>query len=213
MSSSPASVDSLLPLSLLEAVRDVDSPIEDIEAELVGDLRNKRLGLSDTVYMQIRRYTEAVKRNHRTGHEEAAGLAKLIGRRADAEAVFRAAGRFLALEAYGTISPVSRRLMLTLPSFLSRPIALRHTRRLSRRYFGGRVSRVGSSIFLEVAQSVTLDAAPRSVGCAYYEAGLKELLRLLANSVGAVEHHRCATRGEGMCAWRAEWRPSHTRTE
>jgi predicted hydrocarbon binding protein len=210
MSTTSASVDSLLPLSLLEAVRDVDSPIEDIEAELVGDLRNKRLGLSDTVYMQIRRYSEAVKRSQRTGIDEAAGLAKLIGRRSDAEAVFRAAGKFLAREAYQTISPVSRRLMLVLPSLLTRPIALRHTRKLTRRYFGGRVSRVGSSIFLEVSHSVTLEAAPRSIGCAYYEAGLKELLRLLVNSVGAVEHHRCATRGEGTCAWRAEWRPSHT---
>jgi hypothetical protein len=52
-------VDALLPLSFLEAVRHVDSPEEDFEAELVSDLRNKRLGLSDTVYNQIRRFNEA----------------------------------------------------------------------------------------------------------------------------------------------------------
>ncbi len=212
-SATSASVDSLLPLSLLEAVRDVDSPIEDFEAELVGDLRNKRLGLSDTVYMQIKRYTEAVKRSQRTAHDETVALAKLIGRRTDAEAVFRAAGKFLARESYSTISPLSRRLMLTLPSLFTRPMALRHTRKLARRYLGGRVSRVGTSIYLEVAHSVTQDAASRSIGCSYYEAGLKELLRLLVNSVGAVEHHRCATRGEGTCSWRAEWRVSHTPSE
>lgn len=212
-SASPAPVDSLVPLSLLEAVRNVDSPIEDYEAELVGDLRNKRLGLSDTVYMQIRRFSEAVKRNQRTSHDEVAAIAKLIGRRPDAEAVFRAAGRYLAKEAYQTISPVSRRLMLVLPSLMSRPITLRHMRRIARRYCNGRVSRVGSSIYLEVTQSVTQDSAPRSTGCAYYEAGLKELLRLLVNSVGSVEHHRCATRSEGTCSWRAEWRPSHTSSE
>lgn len=201
-------VDALLPLSFLEAVRNVDTPVEDLEAELVSDLRNKRLGLSDTVYMQIKRFTDAVKRGQRTSHDEAVGLARLIGRRADAEAVFRAAGRYLAGEAYQTLSPIARRTMLALPSILARPIALRYTRRLARRYFNGRVTRVGSSIYLEVPRSVTLDTAPRSAGCAYYEAGLKELLRLLVNSTGTVTHVRCGSRGEGACAWQAEWRPT-----
>lgn len=203
-----ATVDALLPLSFLEAVRNVDSPAEDFEAELVSDLRNKRLGLSDTVYMQIRRFTDAVKKQQRTSHDEAVALAKLLGRRPDAEAVFRAAGRYLACEAYQTVSPFTRRMLLVLPTIMTRPITLRHTRRLSARYFNGRVSRVGASVYLEVVRSVTADSAPRSTGCAYYEAGLKELLRLMVNSVGLVEHVRCATRGEGTCAWRAEWRPT-----
>jgi predicted hydrocarbon binding protein len=203
-----ATVDALLPLSFLEAVRFVDSPEEDFEAELVGDLRNKRLGLSETVYMQIRRFTDAVKRGQRMSHDEAAGLAKLLGRRPDAEAVFRAAGRYLAREAYQAMSPVTRRLLLILPAIMARPIALRHTRRIADRFFNGRVSRVGSSVYLEVVRSVTAGSAPRSVGCTYYEAGLKELLRLMVNSVGGVEHVRCSTRGEGTCTWQAEWRPS-----
>ena len=203
----PDTVDALLPLSFLEAVRNVDSPVEDFEAELVGDLRNKRLGLSDTVYMQIKRLTDAVKRGQRTGHDEAVGLAKLIGRRPDAEAVFRAAGRHMAAEAYAAIGGMSRRMMLVLPSFLARPIALGYTRRMAQRYLNASISRVGSNVYLEVKRSVTLDTAPRSIGCTYYEASLKEVLRLLVNSVGAVEHVRCATRGEGACSWRAEWKP------
>jgi len=200
-------VDALLPLSFLEAVRHVDAPDEDV-AELVSDLRNKRLGLSETVYNQIKRFTDAVKRRQRTSHDEAVGLATLIGRRPDAEAVFRAAGRYLAGEAYMSISPITRRLLLVLPSLIARPIALRHCRRLSARYFNGRVNRVGSSVYLEVERSVTATSAPRSIGCAYYEAGLKEMLRLMVNSVGGVEHVRCNNRGEGSCAWRAEWRPT-----
>jgi predicted hydrocarbon binding protein len=54
---------------------------------------------------------------------------------------------------------------------------------------------------------VTIDSAKGSIGCAYYEAGLAELLRLLINGGGAVDHVRCVARGEGMCSWRAEWRP------
>src|SRR5258705_13619998 len=86
-------VDPLLPLSLLEAVRTVDLPEGDLEAEFVAELRNKRLGLSDTVFAQIKRLTEAVRRRQPQSFDEAQGIAKLIGRRPHAEAVFREAGR------------------------------------------------------------------------------------------------------------------------
>lgn len=202
-----ATVDPLLPLTLFEAVRAVDMPSGEQEAEFVHELRNKRLGLSETVFAQIRRYSDAVKRNQRPSLEEAVQLAKLIGRRPDAEAVFREAGRLLAQQAYRTISPLTRRMLLVLPSLLARPIALRHARRITGRYAAGAVRRVGSAILLEVRESVTLDAAPRLGGCAYYESALRELLQLLVGGVGAVEHVRCASRGEGTCEWRAEWRP------
>ena len=124
-----ATVDALLPLSLLEAVRDVDTPAGVLEAEFVDELRNKRFGLSDTVYTQIKRYTEAVRRNHRPAQDEVIALARLIGRRPDAEAVLRAAGRYLAHEAYMTVPAVSRAMIRALPAFVSRPMALRKVAR------------------------------------------------------------------------------------
>src|SRR6185503_15259912 len=125
-----ATVDALLPLSLLEAVRNVDTP-GDLDSEFVDELRNKRLGLSDTVYLQIKRYADAVRRRQRAAHDEAVALARLIGRRPDAEAVFRSAGRILADEAYQTLSPIARRLMRAMPSMLARPLALRAMRRIA----------------------------------------------------------------------------------
>ena len=204
-------VDALLPLSLLEAVRAVDRPSGEHEAEFVPELRNKRLGLSDTVYAQIRRYTEAVRKSQRTSYDEAVALARLIGRRPDAETVFRAAGRWLANEAYRTISPVTRRMMRLLPSLLARPLALRQAQRIAARYLGGSVTRVGSFLLLDVPVSVTVDTAPNGTGCSYYESALRELLRLLVDGGGAVEHVRCTSRGEGSCEWRAEWRVSRDR--
>lgn len=200
-------VDPRIPLSLLEAVRTVDTPDGVEEAEYVPELRNKRLGLSDTVYAQIRRYSDAVRRNQRISHEEAAGLARLIGRRPDAEAVYRAAGRAIANAAYLTLPAPTRRMLRLLPGMVARPIALRHLRRLAARYFNGGVTRVGSSVVLEVPETVTYEAAPRQAGCAYYEAGLAELLALLVAGTSGVEHVRCAERDEGTCQWRAEWRP------
>lgn len=198
-------VDALLPLSFLEAVRSVDLPDDDQDAELVPELRNKRLGLSDTVYAQIRRYSEAARRHQRAVQDEATGIAKLIGRRPDAEEVFRAAGRYLATQAYQAIPGTSRQLIAALPSFVARPLALRHTGRIARRYLNGHVRRSGSFISLEVAHSATVHSAPGRAGCAYYAEFLSELLRLLGTSVSAVDHVRCAARGEGSCEWRAEW--------
>ena len=80
-------------------------------------------------------------------------------------------------------------------------------RRISTRYADGTVRRVGSTILLVVPNPVTLDATARQGGCAYYESALRELMQLLVGGVGAVEHVRCASRGEGTCEWRAEWRP------
>ena len=208
----PSTVDPLLPLSLFEAVRSIDLPQGEHEAEFVDELRNKRFGLSDTVLAQIQRYTAAVKRKQRQPADEVMNVARLIGRRPDAEAVFREAGCMLARQVYRTLSPVARRLMHLLPSLLARPIALGYTRRLSKRYLAGTVRRVGSALLLDVRDSVTVDTAAGVGGCVYYESVLRELLLLLVGGVGAVDHVRCASRGEGTCEWRAEWRPIGSRS-
>jgi hypothetical protein len=191
---------------LLEAVRNVDTPSDQLDAEYVDELRNKRLGLSDTIYAQIKRHTEAVKRGHRTGQDEAVALAKLIGRRPDAEAVFRAAGRYMAGQAYRTISPVTRKMMRLLPAAVARPLAFRHARKIAARSLNGNIRKVGSFLLFEVPRSITLGTAPGAIGCTYYEASLRELLQVLIGSVGGVEHVRCIGRGEGACEWRADWR-------
>jgi hypothetical protein len=200
-----ATVDALLPLTFLEAVRAVDRPVVDPDTEFVAELRNKRLGLSDTVHAQIRRYADAVRRSQRTSTGEVVALARLIGRRADAEQVFRAAGVCFAERAYETIPGTTRRIVRALPRLIARPLALRQVRRVARRYFGGTVSRTGASLVLEVPSPVTSDAADRSAGCAFYETGLRELLRLLVGSEAHVEHVRCERRDEGRCQWRVEW--------
>jgi predicted hydrocarbon binding protein len=201
-----ATVDALLPLSLLEAVRNVDTPSDQFDAEYVDELRNKRLGLSDTIYVQIKRHSEAARKGHRIGQDEAIALARLIGRRPDAEEVFRAAGRYMGRQSYKTISPVSRKMMRLLPSAIARPLAYRRAKKIASRYLNGNMRRVGSFLLLEVPRSITLNTAPGGVGCTYYEASLRELLLLLIGSIGAVEHVRCTARGEGTCEWRADWR-------
>src|SRR5665213_2215234 len=75
------SVDPLVPLSLLEAVREADRLDGDGEAEYAPEFVNKRLGTTDTVYAQIRRYNEAARRGQPIQEDEVVALARLIARR------------------------------------------------------------------------------------------------------------------------------------
>jgi predicted hydrocarbon binding protein len=199
-------LDARLPLALLEAVKAIDTPEAELDAELVHELRNKRLGLSDTVYQQIRRYSDAVRGRHRVAFDEVLALARLIGRRPDADLAFREAGRRWARSYVGTVGGLQRRAARSLPSLIGRPIALRLLRQLSRRYMDGVLVRQGSALVLDVESPVSADAAPRAVGCGLYEAAFREALLLLADADGAIEHVMCRARGDRHCQWRAEWR-------
>jgi hypothetical protein len=203
----PGTVNAIVPLSLLEAVRSVDIPEgEDIDVEYVQEHRNKRLGLSDTVIAQIRRYKEALKRNQAIAIDEAIGIARLIGRRSDAESIFVRAGTIVANRIYEMISTTRRQIIRLLPGFLARPLAFRQVKKAGEKYFGASVRRVGASIVFGVKESVTLGSAPRAIGCLYYESALREMLKLLVNGGGMIDHVRCREKGEDVCEWRADWR-------
>lgn len=202
----PPTVHARVPLSLLQALREVDSPEGEAEAEYVDELRNKRLGLSNTVFDQIRKYVTAVKEGRPIAIVEATGISTLIGRRADAEKIFQAAGRRLAADMIFTIPAPLRRIIPILPGFLARPMALSQIRKIAAKFMSSSVNRTGSSLILAVHDSVSVDSAPRAIGCTYYESAFRELLRRTIHGGGAVEHVRCASRGEGACEWRADWR-------
>ena len=199
-------LDARLPLALLESVRSIDTPQAELDAELVHELRNKRLGLSETVYMQIKRYSDAVRRNQRVPYDEVLALARLIGRRPDADLAFREAGRRWARAMISTVSSFNRSASTSLPAFFGRPMALRQLRRLAVRNLGGIIVRQGSTLLLEVKAPVSVDAAPHYAGCGLYEAAFRESLLLLCGADGAVDHVLCRGRNDGSCQWRAEWR-------
>jgi hypothetical protein len=199
-------LDARLPLALLEAVKAIDTPEAELDAELVHELRNKRLGLSETVLSQIRRYQDAVRRQQRIPFDEATALCRLIGRRPDADLAFREAGRRWARALIATIGASRRSAASSLPALLGRPIAFRRLRKLARRYMDASVVRQGSTLLLEVTSPVSVDAAPNAAGCGMYEAAFRESLLVLADIDGAVDHVLCRTRGDAACQWRAEWR-------
>jgi hypothetical protein len=194
-------VDARLPLSLLEAVRAVDTPEGNVEAEYIEELRTKRLGLSDTVFAQIRRYSDAVRRNERAVRNEAAALARLIGRRTDAHRVFESAGTMLAREAVDTVSGLRRTAIRRLPSVVARPMALTTARRIAKRYLDARVERVGANVILAVRDPVTIEGSAIA-GFAFYAAAFATILEELTGMPTIVTRIDGADRGQ---RWKATW--------
>lgn len=199
-------LDARLPLSLLEAVRAIDTPAGELEAEYVEELRSKRFGLSDTVMHQIRRYADAVRAGSRVEYDEVLLLSRLIGRRPDADLAFKEAGKRWARLVVDSVSSFRKSAARGLPAFLARPVALGALRHLARRYFDGTLVRQGSTVVLQVVSPVSVDAAPHEIGCGLYEAALREALHLLAGSDGTVDHISCRSRGDACCQWRTDWR-------
>lgn len=197
-------VHARIPLSLLEAIRRIDTPPDQTDTEYVPELLNKRLGLSDTVYTQIRRYSDAMKRGQRIQFAEAEGLGTLIGRRPDAAELFRSAGSIFAADAYESIPGATRQMIRHMPRFISRPMALKRLTGIADKYIGGSLDTSATSVSLRIPESVTVNGSTDSQGCLFYEEALSELVRLLFTSPGRVEHVHCIQRGENACEWRAE---------
>ncbi len=174
-----SSVDPLVPLSLLEAVREADRPEGAAETEYAPELLNKRLGTTDTIYAQIRRYSDAVHRGRDVSGEEVTALARLIARRPDAFDVFRAAGVATARSAYGRLSALKKTMLRMLPRFLARPLARRQARKILKRYFGAALQRAGQALRMEVPSRSPLATGADEQGRAYYDAAMLELLSLL----------------------------------
>ena len=92
-------VPAIIPLSLLEAIRNLDTPVEDGLEELAEEIVVRRLGLSPTVAAQIQRYRQAADRDVAIDLDEVVSVLRLVGRRVDAPLVFADAGRRAARHA------------------------------------------------------------------------------------------------------------------
>src|SRR5229473_311289 len=115
-------VHSILPLAVLEAIRNLDTPVEDGLAEFADELLVKRLGLSSTVAMQLAQYETLVRRDARVDPAHVEALLRLVGRRPDADLVFSDAGRRAARRAVRRLSGLSRLAAHLAPSALGYPM-------------------------------------------------------------------------------------------
>lgn len=194
---------AIVPLSLLEALRNLDTPVGDGLEELAGEIVAKRFGLSSTVAAQIQRYQEAYRRGLNIPLGETVGVFRLVGRRPDAALVFADAGRRAARYAARGASLPVRALLRASPGFLRRRVGAGAAVREARRIFAASLEVRGRSALAVVPQPLSLLAMAEGQACSFYGAALAELLRALTGFEGAMVHGRCRGRGDDICRWQA----------
>lgn len=196
-------VPALIPLSLLEAIRNLDTPVEDGLEELAEEIVVRRLGLSPTVAAQIQRYRQAADK--RTGIEldEVVSVLRLVGRRPDAPLVFADAGRRAARYAARSKARPARTLARMSPSRVGRRIALGAAARLAREVFGGELQARSQGSEVSMPDPLSILALPDGAACAFYGSAYGELLRSLTLFEGAMLHEQCRSRGGAACVWRS----------
>jgi hypothetical protein len=195
-----SSIAALIPLSLLEAIRNLDTPVEDGLDELAEEIVVRRLGLSPTVAAQIQRYRQSADRGGTVDLEETLSVFRLVGRRPDASLVFADAGRRAAR--YAARGRSSRTLGKLTPRKLGRTIALRSMARLSRTIFDGEATVAGAVVEVRMREPLSVVALPGGEACLFFGSAYLELLRGLSGFEGALLHDNCRGRGHDLCLWR-----------
>ena len=192
-------VHSIVPLALLEAVKNLDTPVEDGMSEFADELLVKRFGLSSTVAMQLGEFEQLVRKDARVDSTHAEALLRLVGRRPDADLVFADAGRRAARRAVRRLSGMSRFAAHRAPRLFGHVAA----RRAARAVLGAELGREQRLPVARVSDPIAIQATPDGAACGFYGAALVELLRLLVGYEGAMVHVACRARGGTACEWRA----------
>jgi hypothetical protein len=196
-------VPAIVPLVLLEAIRNLDTPIDDGLAEPMAETASKRLGTTSTVAAQIERYREAAARGGRVTAEEALQVFRLVSRRSDADLVYSDAGRRAARLAVRGGWRASRLIGRLVPRSLRRALGERAAIRAAAAVFGLHLAPGPEGPRLSLTESLATGAGCAGAGCYFYSALLGELLRVTSGFEGAVVHDRCLGRGGADCSWRA----------
>lgn len=192
-------VHSIVPLAVLEAVRNLDTPVEDGLSEFAEELLSKRLGLSATVTMQLQQYEAMVRRDAPADPAHVEALLRLVGRRPDADLVFADAGRRAARRAVRRLFIVSRAVARVAPHLLGYSVA----RRAARAVLGGELRRERDVPVARMRDSLAVNATPDGAACTLYGTAFAELLRLIVGFEGAMLHVACRATGGDRCEWRA----------
>lgn len=185
-------------LSLLEALRTVDSPGEKLENEVVARTIPRRLGLSEVVERQIELYREHARRGRKLSDEEMAAFTRLVKKRPDARKVFFEMGVKLAEEHM----PARKWWQ---PRVLRFRMVRRATARTLRKLFGQRVGGFVSGTFsLEVSVSPLVQLDASGDACALVTGFCQRAVRKGVGGDLKVVKLSCETQGDRVCKWSLE---------
>jgi len=197
-----AEVAAFLPLALLESVRSHDRPEEVLEDENLTASLPRRLGLSDVIHTQIRRYTEANRKGRPIPARELVDLIRLVIRRPDAEEILDEAGRGMIALYLDGLGERRARIARVLPRAVARASFIRRVRILARRIAAGAQSQVEKTPpRARFSSSITAEVDPGGVACSIYTSAFQALAGRYLRNEPRVEHTRCEARGDEVCEW------------
>ena len=199
----PETIHALIPQSLLEAIRNLDTPLDDGLNELAEETVSKRLGLSTTVAQQIERYRESAEDDGEVPAEEAISVFRLVGRRPDATLVYSDAGRRAARYAARAAGIGTKVLLGVSPGALKRHFGIRSAARVASKLLGLEINLRSGNPQVRLKESLATRAGFPGPGCFFYSAVIAELLRVASGFEGAMIHERCRALGDDHCFWRA----------
>ena len=189
-------ISALVALTLLEVIRYQDVPTEVLDSEDPSHTMPRRLGLSDVIDNQIRRYREESRGGGRVSDDEFRDLVRLVIRRPDSEEVFYHAGSILAADD----SPSGWRGRL--PRSWGFSLARRRVRRRLVKLFGRRVGGFAAGPFtLEARTHIFLDGDPGGDACHFLTGFCQAVIQRYRGRRARVVHTLCESRQDVLCRW------------
>lgn len=189
---------SVVALTLLEVIQDQDRPEEILQDEDPAITMPRRLGLSDVVLTQVRRYREEARKGQRITEAELGDLLRLVARRPDAGAVFTEAGRRLSHKGRGKARKAR------LKGRIGRAVARRRVRKRLKALFGRKLGSFGQGSFvLEGAGLPFVVYVPEGHACALLSGLCEGVLGGEEPGSIPVHHTACQGRADEICRWTA----------
>ncbi|HKK27761.1 MAG TPA: hypothetical protein VKB18_06735 [Gemmatimonadota bacterium] len=195
-------------LALLEAMRSADTPLETLEDEVLRHSLPRRLGLSDVVEGQIRRFRQLVDKKQPATARQLADLFALVDRRDDAPVVFSRAGRWLVHHEVTGGKERAGAVKMVMPAPIRRRMALRAAASLAGMVSpSGRTRTERGPLALVVEGSLPAYACGSSTGCHIVTAAFAETLQAYRmvdedDTRSPAAHPMCESRGDACCIWR-----------
>lgn len=182
-------------VTLLETIRTLDLPTEVLEEEDPAVTMPRRLGLSDAVEQQIRRYREAARKRRRITDTELRNLILLAIRRPDSKDVFFLAGGSLVTADHSRMSRL-------LPSPVGYALARRRVRRTLKALFGRSLGGFGSGPFTFEGRALPfIQSDPGGDACELVTGLAQASVRRYVSEAPPVSHVDCQALGADVCRW------------
>lgn len=189
-------------LALLRSLRDQDTPEESLEDEAFADSLPRRLGLSDVVNVQMRRYADLRDRGQALELSEFLDLTRLISRRPDARSIFRNAGEALAIERFANLGPVSRAFRRFYSEDFRRRKLMRSMSKAARALSpGARITAEQDPPSMELENCALAPAGIHGNACEILTGALGVCVAETWDPDLSIQHTECLGRGGERCAW------------